>query len=214
MDLNERMQQAYDRIAPEYTVQYGEVAPVVADWGIRFLSLLERQVRILDVGCGPGQYMAWLEARGMTVVGIDLSAGMLAQARTKAQGALAQMDMRRLAFPDGSFQGVWCMASLLHLPKAEAPIALREMWRVLAPGGALLLSVQEGEGEGWEDNRYFGSVHRFFARYSQGELEGMLSNAGFAVLDRVRNESPLRMWLQFLATKPPVDGRAEGPQKG
>lgn len=114
------------------------------------------------------------------------------------------MDMRHLTFPDGTFQGVWCLASLLHLPKAEAPIALREMWRVLARGGALLLSVQEGEGEGWEDNRYFGNVHRFFARYSQGELERMLSEVGFAVLDRGRNESPLRMWLQFLAAKPPL----------
>jgi len=213
MDLNERMQEAYDRIAPEYTVRYGEVAPVVADWGMRFLRLLERRARILDVGCGPGQYMAWLEAHDMSVVGMDLSAGMLAQARIKAQGALAQMDMRRMAFPDGSFHGVWCMASLLHLPKAEAPLALREIWRVLAPGGALLLNVQEGEGEGWEDN-HFGGVHRFFARYSQGELEGMLSKAGFAVLDRGRNESPLRMWLQFLATKPALGEYAEGPQKG
>ena len=141
----------------------------------------------------------------MAVVGVDLSAGMLAQAQTTVRGGLVQMDMRRLAFLDGSFHGIWCMASLLHLAKAEAPLALREMWRVLVPDGALLLSIQEGAGEGWEDNRYFGTVQRFFARYSQGEAEKLLEDSGFVVLDRGRNESPLRMWLQFLATKRPLD---------
>jgi ubiquinone/menaquinone biosynthesis C-methylase UbiE len=211
MNLNERMQEAYDRIAPEYTAQYGAPAPVVVDWGMRFLSLVGPGARTLDVGCGPGQYMAWMESRGMAVVGIDLSTGMLAQAKTKVRGGLVQMDMRRLAFPDGSFHGIWCIASLLHLPKAEAPLALEEMWRVLVPGGALLLSIGEGEGEGWEDNRYFGTVQRFFARYRQGEAERMLAKAGFAVLDRGRNQSPLRIWLQFLATKPPLDECVDGP---
>ncbi len=206
MDLNRRMQEAYDRTASEYTARYGEVAPAVVERGMQFLSLLEPVARILDVGCGPGQYMAWLEAHGKEVVGIDLSFGMLEQARARVSGALLQMDMRRLAFPDRSFGGVLCIASLLHLPKEEAPLALREMWRVLTPGGVLLLSIGEGEGEGWEVHRYFGTVQRFFARYSQGEAERALADAGFVVLERGRNQSPLRTWLQFLAVKPVQDG--------
>jgi ubiquinone/menaquinone biosynthesis C-methylase UbiE len=147
--------------------------------------------------------MDWMESQGMKVVGVDLSAGMLAKARSKVQGNLVQMDMRRMAFADGCFDGVWCVASLLHLPKKEAPEALTEMARVLVHGGALLLSIQEGEGEGWEESRYFGAVQRFFARYGQSEAEKLLVEAGFSVLDRGQNHSPLRSWLQFLAIKLP-----------
>jgi ubiquinone/menaquinone biosynthesis C-methylase UbiE len=199
------MQEAYDQVAAEYAAQYGATSPTVVDWGARFLGLVRPHGRILDVGCGPGQYMAWLEAQDgdREVVGIDLSAGMLAQAKTRVRGGLAQMDMRHLAFPDGSFDGIWCVASLLHLPKADAPLALREMRRVLVPGGALLLIIHEGTEEEWEKyHHYFGTVPRFFARYTQPEGEAMLTSAGFTVVDKGRNESPLRIWLQFLATKP------------
>ena len=114
------------------------------------------------------------------------------------------MDMRQLAFPDHRFGGIWCMASLLHLPKADAPLALSEMLRVLTPGGALLLTLQEGAGEVWEENRFFGATQRFFARYSQDEAAKMLRAAGFSIVDRGRNESSLRRWLQFLVTKPSI----------
>lgn len=199
-----RMQEAYDQVAAEYAAQYGATDPVIVDWGMRFLGLVAQRGRILDVGCGPGQYMAWIEAHGSRreVTGIDLSSGMLAQAKARVHGDLLQMDMRHIAFPDCSFDGIWSMASLLHLPKADAPLALREMLRVLNPGGALLMTIQEGAGEGWEENRFFGATQRFFARYNQDEATKMLTAAGFSVVDRGRNESPLRIWLQFLATKP------------
>src|SRR5436190_19752043 len=101
MNPKERMQEAYDRIATDYIAQYSEVAPVVVDWGLRFLSRVGQGARVLDVGCGPGRYMAWMESRGMTVVGVDLSAGMLAEARSRVRGDLRQMDMSRVALVDG-----------------------------------------------------------------------------------------------------------------
>ena len=47
------------------------------------------------------------------------------------------MEMRSLGLTSGTFTGVWCCASLLHLPKGQAPLAVVEMRRVLAPHGVL-----------------------------------------------------------------------------
>lgn len=103
---------------------------------------------LIEVGCGVGRDMAWFEAQGIQVTGIDLSGGMLTLARGCASGGLSQMDMRQLAFGNAQFDSAWCCASLLHLPKREAPRALREMRWVLKPASLMILSIQAGEAKG------------------------------------------------------------------
>jgi hypothetical protein len=75
------------------------------------------------------------------------------------------------------------------------------MRRVLAPGGPLLLGIQEGDGEVWEPSPYEAPVERFFARYRLDEAEAMLSSAGFEVLERRTGTAPNRRWLTFLAAR-------------
>jgi ubiquinone/menaquinone biosynthesis C-methylase UbiE len=218
----ERLRDAYDRIAPGFAVRNAEMPAEFRDvFGPRFLELARRAAGdspppVLDVGCGAGRDAAWLTVGGAAVTGVDLSAGMLAQARNQmghmgsaAQpGAtpprLLQMDMRRLAFGDGCFAGAWCSASLLHLPKHDAPAALGEIGRVLVGGGILLLALQEGEGEGWErlDAAVYGHrVERFFARYRAEEGEALVARSGFAVDLRRHSAGGGRNWLRFLAVK-------------
>jgi ubiquinone/menaquinone biosynthesis C-methylase UbiE len=180
----ERIGAAYDTIAAEYAERTGRMLPEHLELGRDFLAPVPPPARLLEVGCGAGRDMAWFESQGANVVGVDLSPGMLRQARGRVRGELLEMDMLGLGFPDGSFEGVWCMATLLHLPKADAPRALGEMRRVLAPGGALALSLQRGEGEMWETVAYGHRVERFFARYSADEAERLLGAAGFGVVLR------------------------------
>jgi SAM-dependent methyltransferase len=85
---------------------------------------------------------------GGRVVGIDHSPGMLDQARAKAGQpssdvlSFRQMDAERLEFPDGSFDVVLSLFALLHFP--EPLDAIREMHRVLRPGGRIVVGVGEG----------------------------------------------------------------------
>ncbi len=104
---------------------------------------------VLDLGCGHGRDLAWFEQRGVAVIGADLSAGMLGQAQGRVLSPLVQLDMRRPAFRNAAFRGVWSDAAILHLPKEELPRMLCEVSRVLRPGG-VFAAVQVGEGEGWE----------------------------------------------------------------
>jgi SAM-dependent methyltransferase len=198
--VTRRMQEAYDAIAGAYADRYATMPDPLADLGFRFLERLPVHPTILDAGCGAGRDMAWFEANGASVIGIDLSLGMLAQARTRVEGALVQMDMTALAFPEHTFDGVWCMASLLHLPKASVPLALSELHRVLAPAGTLVLAVQEGDSEGWEVGIYPG-VERFFARYEIDEIEDVVRTAGFTGVSVKRRPADSRIWLHLIANR-------------
>lgn len=198
--INQRMAAAYDQVAARFAEvnavmpeSYRRVLP-------RFLAQAGPDATILDLGCGAGRDLAALAALGARVIGADLSLGMLAQAQQHGVGHLLRVDMRHLPFPDGSFAGVWCSASLLHLPKQDAPGALAEMQRVLVPGGPLMLAVQAGDSEGWEPAPY-GPVERFFARYRPDEIEARLAEAGFTLEERHDELSPTRHWLRMLATR-------------
>jgi ubiquinone/menaquinone biosynthesis C-methylase UbiE len=157
----------------------------------RFLEMLSGKERpVLDLGCGPGRDTLAFRQQGYRVVGADLSAGMLAEARERVPGAdFVQADMLRLPFADSVFGGVWACASFLHLPKSVAGIALAEMRRVLADDGALFLGVKRGKGESWNENPENGQRF-FFAYYLPTELWNLVLDAGFEPQALAENVSP------------------------
>lgn len=116
------------------------------------LACLRPSERVLDIGTGTG-IVALQAARevgpGGKVLGIDLSEEMLETARLKASRAaladrvgFSQMDAEALALGDASFDAVLSLFALLHFPNAL--LALQEMFRVLRPGGRLVVAVGSG----------------------------------------------------------------------
>lgn len=98
--------------------------------------------RILDVGCGTGRLTLRLahEFARSRVVGCDFSRGMLAQARARSEAlALARGDAQHLPFVAGAFDAVVSTEAFHWFPDQDA--ALRDLRRVLRPGGRLLLAL-------------------------------------------------------------------------
>lgn len=96
--------------------------------------------RVLDVGCGPGIMLAAALARGARPTGVDVSPGMLAEARRLHPSVeLVEADAADLPLPDVTFHAAVGNFVLNHLPAPEKAVA--EVARVLAPGGAVALSV-------------------------------------------------------------------------
>jgi len=132
---------------------------------------------VLDLGCGPGRDAKSFREMGCEVTGVDLSSELLDIAQSLVPRArFVQMDIRRLGFAAGSFHGAWACASFLHIPHREALATMREIHRVLSPGGFLYLSVKEGEGQG------FNEKGTFSAYYHAEELARLAREAGFEVL--------------------------------
>ena len=97
--------------------------------------LPKRGERILDLGTGPGRALRALEQQGCRAIGIDLSAEMLSRAREQAP--VVRASASALPIKSGAFDGVVCTNSFHHYPEPLG--TLREVRRVLAPGGRAVL---------------------------------------------------------------------------
>lgn len=104
------------------------------------------QEQVLDAGCGYGGSAVWLAKHiGCHVVGITLVPAQLEEARRFAEKhqvvrnvRFEQMDYTHTSFPDSSFDVVWALESLVHTDRKQDFI--REAYRVLRPGGRLLIA--------------------------------------------------------------------------
>ena len=115
---------------------------------LRELLGLAQDERVLDLGCGWGRHLALLAEAGHDVVGLDLSVALLRRARAHAHARadapgldLVAADMRSVPLADAAFDVVLNLATSLGLFLDDDPAlaALREVHRVLRPGGRLLL---------------------------------------------------------------------------
>ncbi|AAZ54773.1 class I SAM-dependent methyltransferase [Thermobifida fusca] len=132
--------QIWDRRAPRYDDGAWLERKILKDTRQRLCA--QASGRVLDVAVGTGRNLAHYSADVTEVVGIDLSPGMLSQARTAASRAsfpveLHEGDARHLPFSDADFDTVVCFLALCEIPGQAA--ALNEMRRVLRTGGRLLL---------------------------------------------------------------------------
>jgi ubiquinone/menaquinone biosynthesis C-methylase UbiE len=141
---------------------------------------------IADVGSGPGHVTARLHSLGMDVHGIDLSPGMLEQARRLhpdlrfIEGSMTALDV-----PDGHLGGIVAWYSLIHVPPAEIPAALAEFRRALAPGGHLLLGFQVGDEPQHYSEAFGHTVDLDFHRLSPDRVAEMLREARFDVISQL-----------------------------
>ena len=183
-------QASYDAVAAAYADQFSDELrhkpldrALLAAFAEQVRPAGSQRSRVWDVGCGPGQVTAFLAGLGLDAAGVDLSDGMVAQARAHHPDLEFRAgSMTALPAPDGSWDGLVSFYSLIHLiDDADVRTALAEFRRVLAAGGLLLLAVHAGE-EVRHSAEWFGAaVDVSFRFFDPGWLSAELGRAGFAV---------------------------------
>jgi ubiquinone/menaquinone biosynthesis C-methylase UbiE len=160
-------------------------APNLRRWMTDELRELPRTTAVLEVGCGDASFTTDLATKFPSVTAIDISAGQIAEnAARLPKIAFRQHDVsERFPFDDATFGVVWCSEVLEHLFEPE--FALREMHRVLKPGGRLMVTVpHHGRFKNvlialfnWEEHFVPSSPHiRFFTKRS---LSRIATTVGF-----------------------------------
>ncbi len=183
------MGQSYDRVAGRYEARFvDELEGKPGDR--RLLEAFAASVGdpVVDLGCGPGQIGAYLGRHGRKVVGADLSFEMAKLARGRLRAA-AMADMRALPFAAGRLAALVAYYSLIHLQREELSLALDEAHRVLRPGGRVLFTVHEGQGEVHVDEFLDEQVPFSATFFALDELVGVCRTAGLDVTRTERREA-------------------------
>jgi SAM-dependent methyltransferase len=168
------LRESYNRNAPERE-KYG-----VESWKIeerqRFLALLQQEgkQRLLEIGAGPGRDGKFFQENNLDVICTDLSPAMVELCRAKGLTAYA-MDFLSLDFPAGSFDAVYALNCLLHVPKNDLKTVLTTLRNLLKPGGLFFLGVYGGKDfEGvWPEDTY--SPKRFFSFHTDDQIKQVVA---------------------------------------
>jgi tRNA (uracil-5-)-methyltransferase TRM9 len=187
------MPDIFDKIAPGWynfrhrTIFPRELAELAERW---------RRGRLLNIGCAHGpDFVPFKDT--FELHGIDFSRGMLEQAQKYADKYnfkvnLVEADARHLPYADNSFDWAIAVATYHHIEDSGGRLqALRELHRVLKPGGEAFITVWNR----WQPRFWLKSkdtlvpwrspertLYRYYYLFSYGELEKMTRRAGFAVL--------------------------------
>jgi len=181
--VTEDTQTSYDAVAPEYAKRFKDEMddkPFDRDCLDRLAREVGELGPICDLGCGPGQIAQYLQRQGLKTLGVDLSTKMVEEAkRLNPDIHFHQGDMLSPPDADNSWGGIAAFYCIIHIPRAQIVAALREMKRVLKPGGVLLITFHIGTEIEHLDEWWEKPVNLDFAYYQPNEMEGWLNEAGF-----------------------------------
>lgn len=130
-------------------------------------------LKLLDVGAGAGQQSEFLKSRGIDVHCIDSSIEMVNCCRSKGLSA-SVMDFYNIEFSKESFDAIWSMNALLHIPKKSLHIVLNSIKKVLKPNGLFYLGIYGGyDSEGiWKEDPY--TPNRFFSFFTHDDVQRVI----------------------------------------
>jgi len=165
-------------------------APLAADLVER--AKIQPGERVLDVACGTGIVTRMATERAGdtgSVTGLDINPGMLAVARAVCPRGIGwqEASAEDMPLPDNGFDVVLCQASLMFMPDKEK--ALHEMYRLLAPGGRVLLNAPGPPSPLWEafiealhqhvGPEAAGFIRHVFSLHKEDEVRQLMHNARF-----------------------------------
>jgi SAM-dependent methyltransferase len=197
LDFTHSNRQTYDRIARRYADC--QVPPSNAEHWLTeleddFVSGLPDGGVVADLGCGPAYDGLRLAGKGLRVLGIDLSEGMLEVAAEHLNGHLVQADLRALPIASGQLDGIWNVASLLHIPDRDTMTVLSEFKRVLKPSGSLVFVTALGDASRHESVPYASDESRWFVYRSPVTLKHQMVEVGFAIKRAQEVQGSRRWW--------------------
>jgi SAM-dependent methyltransferase len=170
-----------------------------------FLSTTDRQKTILDIGCGNGTHLEEFNKRGFKALGVEPSPKMRQLCESRGlhaiDGAFENLDSLKTPL----VAGIWCAASLLHVPKEDLHKTLKTISDLLPPEAPFYFTVRLGEGAKWDQYDGEGAdVARFIQLFNEKDLLDVLSNLPFKNIQSWIEDSTWgrpSKWISVVAVK-------------
>jgi len=190
--MNKEIIKVYDEIAENYHSKFTKENRFL----LKFAGYLQKNTKVLDVGCGAGTDTKFLIDIGLKVTSIDGSDGMLKVARKVVHNhKFYRKDIGKLNFRNNSFDGIVAAFSLQYLKKESVEKMLRKFHNFLGKNGVIYIALQEGSGEK-NVQQFTGYGPLFMNFYTFHEIMSLLKSSGFEILI-AKKLRPNKKQLQF-----------------
>jgi ubiquinone/menaquinone biosynthesis C-methylase UbiE len=209
-DLSSSIRESYNRLAEEYTRRiYDELRGKPLDRSLldRFVEEGGKKGEVCDMGCGPGHVTKYLHDHGADVFGLDISSGMLKQARTKnpdirfEEGSVLNLPIR-----DGELTGIVSFYMICNFPDEYLSRAFYELVRVLKSNGILLLAFHVGDKKSEEKELWGRKISLNFYQYQTVSIKKHLEDAGFTI-DQIIERDPYSPDVEYQSKRAYVFAR-------
>ena len=212
-EMRRSIRESYDRLADEYARRlFHELEHKPFDRRLldRFAAEIAGRGECCDMGCGPGHVARYLRGAGTAVFGLDLSPGMIDEARRLNPDIPFRVgDMCALDLADGALAGIVAFYAIVNLAPDSLPAVFREMARVLQPGGLLLLAFHTGRGTLRETELWGRAISMDFFLFEPAAIRRDLAGAGFAV-EEVLERGPYAPEVEYQSHRAYIFARTPG----
>jgi 2-polyprenyl-3-methyl-5-hydroxy-6-metoxy-1,4-benzoquinol methylase len=177
------VRRGYDEVSLRYRADDGNPSAYEAWFDQLTEHLGPPEARVLDLGCGCGVPLARdLSAAGYRVTGVDISDVQIRRARRLVPDAeLVRADATTVELPAGTFAGVVCLYTIIHMPLHEQPLLLAKIARWLSPGGWLLLTAGDESWTGTEAEWLGGKAAMWWSQADRATYRRWITDAGLDV---------------------------------
>lgn len=165
----------------------------------RFLPRFPEGAHLLDAGCGSGRDARAFIEQGFRVTAFDASPALVALAQRHIGQPVHCLRFQDLTW-QAAFDGIWACASLLHVPAAALPDALRRLGDALKPGGTLYASFKYGSGERDHGGRRFTDLDEAGLAALLGKLPPLRERETWITADQRPGRAAER-WLNTLLSR-------------
>lgn len=195
-DLNElqtAVKATYDAVAADYVqhladeLNHKPFDRKMLDW---LVERVGKRGLICDLGCGPGHIARYLSAQGASVCGLDLSPGMVQQAKLLNPAIdFAVGDMLALNdVDDGSWAGIAAFYSIVNIPADVLTAVFGEMFRTLMPAGEVLIAFHIGTDTQHREEWWNHKVMIDFYFYETERIKNLLVGSGFTLSEVIERD--------------------------
>jgi 2-polyprenyl-3-methyl-5-hydroxy-6-metoxy-1,4-benzoquinol methylase len=190
--------ETYTSDAAGYATEWAN-QPAPDDLYARLSQHFRPQGRTVDIGCGSGRDVAWLNAHGFPTIGYDASEGLIAEAAGRyRQCVFSKATLPELSgVPDESFDNVLCETVIMHLPTDQVAAACRRLVGLLRPGGVLYLSWRVTEADSLRD-----AAGRLYSAFDPSLVVGALAGMTIALSEDTVNQSSGKRVQRIVAIRP------------
>lgn len=182
----------YDSIAEEWAAAFAgehEQKPKDQETLRRFVQEIGGRKPVWDIGCGTGNTTQYLKNLGMGISGLDLSEGMLRQARViHPEIPFRRGNLLELDFENDSIAGIVAFYAIVHFSQMQVQTALQEVFRVLKPGGTFLFTFHVGDKTIHLDEFLGKELDMDFMFFSTESISRHLKHIGYERIEVIERE--------------------------